>query len=234
MWCQPLVRRFYKCLKKHKTGLVIFGVTITSADAQRLPLLDFTQEDRAEIGYFLPASERDDLFNRLYPQNNDRCEESLQGEMNAVNGSFTKADSRETVVAFTSWTECSHSGQHGNIVLLNGQTIILWNNTLEAEVIEASGNFANNGLHQVVVSYTDGGQGNSHTETSTLSFRDSKISIIDFVNGTVDKKECSSDDGTEYAAIFYKNNGYVLQENFTKKCGEERQSFKFYSRGKLN
>jgi hypothetical protein len=202
------------------------------ASAQALPIVDFTVDPRAQIGYTMPADERDALFQRLYPQD-DNCEESLDGEMNAVNGSFTHLNANEAFITFISWRGCAHAGQHGNIVLMSGPEIVLWSNSIDSGTVEAVEDIFGNGLDEVIVSYTDGGQGEFHTEAATLGFKDRKINSFDFVSGTVARSECGSTDGKEYASIFYRNQATIIQENFVKQCADGRPSYSFYSYGKL-
>lgn len=203
------------------------------------PVVDFSQDFRPGVGGdFLSDEEQTRLFSILYPEDNasdENCIERLNGDMHSAYGFFTQRDRKEVLVAFTSWRCGVHAGQHGNVAIVRDGRVILWNDTVEASEIEVIADVDGDGLSEVVLSYTDGGQGQMHTEATTLSFKNQGIQVLNYISGTVHIANCTRDDGKEYAAVFYQrpDGVTVQQQNFVKRCDGERNAYRFYSAGPL-
>ncbi|TBF65682.1 hypothetical protein [Rhizobium leguminosarum] len=216
------------------TAFLAFVMTLTPAipAGDLVKVLDFRDEVRSpELARdALTESEKEALFSSLYPLGN----EELSGEMQAVRGSFSKPGGSQILVTFNSDTDNVHSGRHGNAILLEGGNVIAWANNFDTELIEGIADFDHDGLQEAVTSYTDGGQGEFHTEAATLTFKGPDIAILNSpitINAAVDKRNCNHDDGIVYTAAFYFSQANLIQKNYWRRCDED--AYQDYSEGVL-
>jgi hypothetical protein len=226
--------------------LVALGVAPLAAFAEEpFPLVDFTEHNGFPDGvYLLPDEDFGKYLKALYPRKEGACEG--RGERvfaaQAAYGEFTDQNRPEMLITFASWTDCKREGQHGNLVIMDGDHIVLWDNKIEADEIDLVDKIEGNGLHQAVVSYGVSSEKGWLSEARTLSFAQGRIKTLDYISGTVQRSFCSGENGhekREYAAIFYRTSANLIkQQNFTKPCllqsgGVSRLSYKFYSSGPL-
>jgi len=211
---------------------ILFFTAMGSAAENYEKLLDFRDDVRSpELDRnALSQDQKDRLLTSLYPSG----DEEVEGEIQAVRGSFSKLDGTETLITFASETGGSHASRHGNIILLEGQKVIAWANDGDTELIEAIADFDQDGLQEAVTSLTDGGQGEFHTEVSTLTFKGGHIAVLNTpitINGNVDERNCDHDDGIVYTSGFYFLGSQLIQKNYFRRCDQD--TYQDYSEGQM-